>query len=66
MEGLAVMVESVLAGSGIDRHAADGVAHGGAAMSMPGMIVMPAAAARIRVPGVCHRYLRGLLATHTR
>ena len=53
MKGLAAIVEAVLAGRGIDRHAADGIAHGCGGvgvmivigMAMTGVIVAAAAGA---------------------
>ena len=63
MEGFAVMVEAMLGGRGIDRHAADGIAHGGAGVrvvAVAAVIVMPAAAACVRVLGFGHRILRHL------
>ena len=67
--GCAVMVVAMPGGGGIDRHAADGVADGGAAggmvaVVMDGVIVMSAAAACARIAGVGHRFSRPL-ATHT-
>ncbi|MEH2603670.1 hypothetical protein V1277_003047 [Bradyrhizobium sp. AZCC 1588] len=49
MKGLAVMVEAVLAGRGVDGHAADGIAHGcrtGGLMAVVAVtgVAMPAAA----------------------
>ena len=48
MEGLAAIVEAVLAGRGVDRHAADGIANGCRGVGV--MIVM--AVTGVVVPGV--------------